>query len=81
MLQSSKGPISHLIHEKTFRSYVMNGGPLSSNPYLSYKPQCSFDENGFLKSDLMPDSAIDDSFSFDDSSDYLGVSVSFCSHL
>merc|ERR1719285_1242230 len=27
----------------------MNGGPLPENPYLSYKPHNSFDENGVLK--------------------------------
>eukprot|EP00092_Neocalanus_flemingeri_P027091 GFUD01029377.1.p1 GENE.GFUD01029377.1~~GFUD01029377.1.p1 ORF type:complete len:2023 (+),score=566.09 GFUD01029377.1:57-6125(+) len=30
---------------------VMNGGPLSDNPYLDYFPHDSFDDNGFLKMD------------------------------
>ena len=30
-------------------SEVINGGPLGSNPYLSYLPHGSFDENGYLR--------------------------------
>ena len=30
-------------------SEVINGGPLGPNPYLSYTPHDSFDENGYLR--------------------------------
>lgn len=61
----------------TFRSYIMNGGPLPSNPYLSYKPQCSFDANGLLKNELMSEAGLDHSFSLEDSSTFPIASVSY----
>ena len=30
-------------------SEVINGGPMGVNPYLTYLPHDSFDENGYLR--------------------------------
>ena len=34
-------------------SEVINGGPVGANPYLTYLPHDSFDENGYLRQEAI----------------------------